>query len=86
MVNIPADEENLGEEFEYDSSLKKSELISFLEELVQQLKAEDKVTVSILGAQASMSFREPIDLEVECEYTKGGNRKLEVEIEFHEQA
>jgi len=86
MVDIPTNKKDLGEEFEYESGLSKEELIKFLEELIGQLKKEDKVTVSVLGAEGSMAFTEPISLEVECEYKKSGNRELEIELEFREKA
>ena len=84
MVNIPSGDRSLGEEFEYESQVSKQELITFLEELANQLKNEDEVTVSFIGAQASFPFEEPIYLEVDCDYVKGGNRELEIEFEFKE--
>lgn len=85
MVDVPNKGQDLGEEFEYESQLSKQELVQFLEELVDQLKQEDKVTVSVLGAEGSFPFREPIDLELDCDYVQGGKRELEIEIEFQEQ-
>ena len=84
MVDIPANKKNLGDEFEFDSHLTKQELVKFLEELVGQLKKEDKITVSLMGAEAGFNFQEPISLEVDCDRTREGGRELEIELEFRE--
>lgn len=85
MVELPSSNNELDAEFEYDQNVTKQDLISFLEELIGQLKKDDAVTVSMVGTQATFPFEEPINLEVEADYNKKlGKRELEIEIEFRE--
>ncbi len=85
MVDLPNSENKLDAEFEYESEVTKGDLISFLEELLGQLKEEDSITVSMVGAEAKFPFEESINLEVESDYNKQlGKRELEIEIEFTE--
>lgn len=85
MVELPSSNNELDAEFEYDQNVTKQDLISFLEELVGQLKKDDAVTVSMVGTEAKFPFEEPINLEVETDYNKKlGKRELEIEIEFRE--
>lgn len=84
MVEIPSNRKDLGEEFEFESNLSKQELINFLKEIVSQLEKEDEITVSMVGSEATFPFREPINIDVECEYEKHGERELEIELEFRE--
>ena len=87
MVELPNSKEGLGADFEYEADVTKSDIISFLEELLGQLKKDDKITVSMVGSEASFPFTEPINLEVETDYNKKlGKRELEIEIEFPEAA
>ncbi len=84
MVELPSSGDNLGK-LDYESEISKADLIKFLEEIVAQLKADDKLTISTLGAEASFPFTEPMELEVETDYNKHINaRELEIEIEFRE--
>ncbi|MBS3812858.1 MAG: amphi-Trp domain-containing protein [Candidatus Bipolaricaulota bacterium] len=84
MVELPSSEDKLGK-LDYESEVSKKDLIKFLEEIVAQLKKDDKLTVSMVGAEASFPFSEPIELEVETDYNKHINaRELEIEIEFRE--
>jgi amphi-Trp domain-containing protein len=85
MVELPSSNNELDAEFEYDQNVTKQDLISFLEELLGQLKEDDAVTVSMVGTKATFPFEEPINLEVESDYNKKlGKRELEIEIEFRE--
>lgn len=84
MVDIPANKDRLGDEFEFDSQLDKGELIKFLKELVAQMEKENKITVSLMGVEGNFNFREPISLEVECDRRRNGERELEIELEFRE--
>ncbi|MCF7889675.1 amphi-Trp domain-containing protein [Candidatus Bipolaricaulota bacterium] len=85
MVELPSSSDELGAEFEYDQNVTKQDLISFLEELLGQLKNDDAVTVSMVGTEATFPFEEPINLEIETDYNKKlGKRELEIEIEFRE--
>ncbi|MFP4135487.1 MAG: amphi-Trp domain-containing protein [Candidatus Acetothermia bacterium] len=85
MVELPSSEENFDSEVEYESDVSKEDLVSFLEELVKQLKEEDSITVSMVGTKAKFPFEEPINLEIETDYNKRlGKRELEVEMEFRE--
>ncbi|MBS3786573.1 amphi-Trp domain-containing protein [Candidatus Bipolaricaulota bacterium] len=85
MVELPSSNDELDAEFEYDQNVTKQDLISFLEELLGQLKEDNAVTVSMVGTEATFSFEEPINLEVETDYNKKlGKRELEIEIEFRE--
>ena len=85
MVELPSSENKLDADFEYDQDVSKQDLISFLEEIVTQLKSDDKITVSMVGTEATFPFEEPINLEVETDYNKRlGKRELEIEIEFRE--
>jgi len=84
MVELPSSSENLGK-IDFESEISKKDLITFLEGIVDQLKADDKVTVSMVGAESSFPFTEPIELEVETGYNKRlDSRELEIEIEFRE--
>ncbi|MBS3791939.1 amphi-Trp domain-containing protein [Candidatus Bipolaricaulota bacterium] len=85
MVELPSSNSDTDADFEYDQNVTKQDLISFLEELVGQLKKDDAVTVSMVGTKATFPFEEPINLEVETDYNKHlGKRELEIEIEFRE--
>ena len=85
MVELPSSNDELDTEFEYDQNISKQDLISFLEEILGQLKEDDAITVSMVGTKATFPFEEPINLEVETDYNKRlGKRELEVEIEFRE--
>ena len=85
MVELPSSNNDLDAEFEYDQNVSKQDLISFLEELLGQLREDDSVTVSMVGTKATFPFEEPINLEVETDYNKKlGKRELEIEIEFRE--
>lgn len=86
MVELPSSSNNLDAEFEYEQEITKQDLISFLEELLGQLKQDDAVTISMVGAEAKFPFEEPIKLEVESDYSKKlGKRELEIEIELREE-
>ena len=85
MVELPSSNNELDAEFEYDQNVTKQDLISFLEELIGQLKEDNAVTVSMVGTKSTFPFEEPINLEVETDYNKKlGKRELEIEIEFRE--
>lgn len=85
MVELPSSNNELDAEFEYDQNVTKQDLISFLDELLGQLKEDNAVTVSMVGTEATFPFEEPINLEVETDYNKKlGKRELEIEIEFRE--
>lgn len=85
MVELPSSGNNLDAEFEYEQKVTKQDLISFLGELLGQLREDDCVTVSMVGTEANFPFEEPISLEVESDYNKKlGKRELEIEIEFRE--
>ncbi len=84
MVEVPSNRRQLGEEFEFESHISKSELVQFLKELEEQLQKENKITVSMVGAEATFPFQEPVELEVDCDYEDSGKRSLEIEIEFRE--
>ncbi|MEF8849154.1 MAG: amphi-Trp domain-containing protein [Candidatus Bipolaricaulota bacterium] len=85
MVELPSSNNELDAEFEYDQNVTKQDLISFLEELLGQLREDNAVTVSMVGTEATFPFEEPINLEVETDYNKKlGKRELEIEIEFRE--
>ncbi|MFB6291348.1 MAG: amphi-Trp domain-containing protein [Candidatus Bipolaricaulia bacterium] len=85
MVELPSSNDELDAEFEYDQNVTKQDLISFLEELLGQIKEDDAITVSMVGTEATFPFEEPINLEVESDYNKKlGKRELEIEIEFRE--
>ncbi len=85
MVELPSSNNELDADFEYDQDVTKQDLISFLEELVGQLKQDNSVTVSMVGTEATFPFEEPINLEVETDYNKRlGKQELEIEIEFRE--
>jgi len=85
MVELPSSNEEFDSEVDYESDVSKEDLVSFLEELLNQLKEENAITVSMVGAKAKFPFEEPINLEIETDYNKKLNkRELEVEIEFRE--
>ncbi len=85
MVELPSSENRLDAEFEYEQDVSKEDLISFLEEVTEQLKSDDAITVSMVGTEGTFQFEEPINLEVETDYNKKlGRRELEIEIEFRE--
>lgn len=85
MVELPSSNNELNAEFEYDQNVTKEDLISFLEELLDQLREDNAVTVSMVGTKTTFPFEEPISLEVESDYSKKlGKRELEIEIEFRE--
>lgn len=85
MVELPSSDNEFDSEVEYESDVTKEDLVSFLEELLNQLKEEDAVTVSMVGTKAKFPFEEPINLEIETDYNKRlGKRELEVEMEFRE--
>lgn len=87
VVELPSSESenSLDAEFEYEQDVSKADLISFLEEVVSQLKKDDAITVSMVGTEGTFQFEEPINLEVETDYNKRtGKRELEVELEFRE--
>lgn len=85
MVELPSSENRLDAEFEYEQDVSKEDLISFLEEVTEQLKGDDAITVSMVGTEGTFQFEEPINLEVETDYNKKlGRRELEIEIEFRE--
>jgi len=85
MVELPSSNNELDAEFEYDQNVTKQDLISFLDELLGQLKEDNSVTVSMVGTKSTFPFEEPISLEVETDYNKKlGKRELEIEIEFRE--
>lgn len=85
MVELPSSNEEFDSEVDYESDVSKADLVSFLEELLNQLKEENVITVSMVGAKAKFPFEEPVNLEIETGYNKKLNKKeLEVEIEFRE--
>ena len=85
MVELPSSRNELDAEFEYDQNITKKDLISFLEEILDQIREDDAITVSMVGTQATFPFEEPINLEVESDYNKKlGKKELEIEIEFRE--
>ncbi len=85
MVELPSSNEEFDSEVEYESDVTKENLVSFLEEIVGQLKEENAITVSMVGTKARFPFEEPINLEIETDYNKRlGKRELEVEMEFRE--
>jgi len=85
VVELPSSENRLDAEFEYEQDVSKEDLISFLEEVTEQLKGDDAITVSMVGTEGTFQFEEPINLEVETDYNKKlGRRELEIEIEFRE--
>jgi len=84
MVELPSSKNNLGK-LDYESEISKQDLVSFLQEIVAQLKEDDKVTVSMIGAEATFPFTDPVKLEVETDYNKHLDvRELELEITFRE--
>ncbi|MBS3766037.1 amphi-Trp domain-containing protein [Candidatus Bipolaricaulota bacterium] len=85
MAELPSSNEEFDSEVEYESDVTKEDLVSFLEEIVGQLKEENAITVSMVGTKARFPFEEPINLEIETDYNKRlGKRELEVEMEFRE--
>lgn len=69
------------EEREFETYLAKSELISFLKNIVEQLEKENRVNISSDEMVIDFEFTEPIEVKVEH-----SEKKLKIKIEFKKRA
>lgn len=87
MADLPVDDERERTEvrdgyFEREISLSREDAAQFLEELAAQVGESHELSVESEEWRIPFEFDEPIEIEVE--FSEGGQTELEIEIEFNE--